>query len=75
MVLLEKMRRGDMELPKNMDAMTRDLVKQCLVCDQEQRITMEAIKGHKVFRKVNWKKVANKQTSPIWIPDGTNIEI
>jgi len=33
MSLLDKMRQGDMELPKNMDGVTRDLVKQCLVYD------------------------------------------
>lgn len=61
MSLLDKMRQGDMELPKNMDGVTRDLVKQCLVYDQEQRIQIEGIKSHKMMRKIDWKRVAKKQ--------------
>ena len=45
---------GRLNLPKNMDAVTRDIVKRILVPDPNMRIEIKAIMQHKFFVGIDW---------------------
>ena len=54
---LEKIRSGQINLPKNLNNVTRDIVKNILVLDPNLRFEIEDIKSHKLFRGIDWKMV------------------
>ena len=59
---------GRLNLPKNMDTVTRDIVKRILVPDPNMRIEIKAIMHHKFFEGVDWDQVANKRHVPPYCP-------
>jgi serine/threonine protein kinase len=67
-MMIEMANAGRLSLPKNLNNVTRDLIKQILVADPNQRYGIEEIKDHKFFRGVNWEKVAQRQLQPPYIP-------
>lgn len=58
--ILEKIRTDSIKLPKNMNNVTRDIVKSILVMDPNLRMEIEDIKAHKFFRGINWRIVYEK---------------
>ena len=59
---------GRLNLPKNMDAVTRDLARKILVPDPSMRIEIKAIMQHKFFAGVDWVEVASKDGNPPYCP-------
>ena len=59
---------GRLNLPKNMDAVTRDIVKKILVPDPSMRIEINSIMHHKFFKGIDWEEVANKRNNPPYCP-------
>ena len=59
---------GRLNLPKNMDAVTRDIVKRILVPDPNMRIEIKAIMQHKFFAGIDWDQVASKRSAPPYCP-------
>lgn len=49
---------GDLNLPKNMSKLAKDLVRNILVVDPNMRFEISDIKQHKFFRGVNWEAIA-----------------
>ena len=66
--IVELANSGKLNLPKNMDAVTRDIVKRILVPDPNIRLDIKAIKQHKFFVGVDWDSVTRKQTEPPYYP-------
>jgi len=59
---------GRITLPKNLTPVTRDIVKKILVADPNVRLDIRDIMQHRFFEGVNWKKVAQKETIPPYVP-------
>lgn len=68
-VVLEKMRSNQIHLPKNLNNLTRDLIKSILVFDPNQRFEIEDIKAHKFFRGLDWSQIKSKQFKPSYVPE------
>ena len=51
---------GRLILPKNLNPVTRDLVKRVLVADPEVRLDIKDIMRHKFFEGVDWHAVDNR---------------
>eukprot|EP00347_Sterkiella_histriomuscorum_P001958 403370015 len=66
--ILEKMRTNQLHMPKNMNNVTRDLIKSILVFDANQRLELSDIKSHKFFRGIDWQKVQQRSYTPHYIP-------
>ena len=66
--IIELANSGKLNLPKNMDAITRDIVKKILVPDPNMRIEIKAIMQHKFFAGVDWGMVARRRTEPPYCP-------
>lgn len=49
---------GELNLPKNMSKLAKDLVKNILVVDPNMRFEISDIKQHKFFRGVLWDEIA-----------------
>jgi serine/threonine protein kinase len=49
---------GELNLPKNMSKLAKDLVKNILVVDPNMRFEISDIKQHKFFRGVSWDAIA-----------------
>ena len=63
-----------MILPKNLNPVTRDLIRKILVPDPEVRLEIRDIMQHKFFEGVNWQRVARKETAPPYIPESDTAE-
>ena len=63
-VIMQKIRNEDFNLPKNLNSVTRDIIKNILVLDPNLRFDISDIKSHKFFRGTNWTKVENRQEIP-----------
>jgi len=44
-------------LPKNLNNLARDIIKNILVYEPESRFELEDIMSHKFFKGIDWKKV------------------
>lgn len=53
-LIMEKCRTGKLNLPKNLKGNTRDLVKQLLHEDPNQRLEIDYIKKHSFFNSIDW---------------------
>ena len=56
-MIMEKCRNGELNLPRNLNGNARNLIKQILVEDPEQRLTISQIKQHPFFKGTDWKKL------------------
>ena len=56
----QKMRNGEINLPKNLNNITRDIIKSILVYEANHRFEISDIKLHKFFRGIDWKMVESK---------------
>jgi hypothetical protein len=54
------MRNGDINLPKNLNNLTRDIIKSILVYEANHRFEISDIKQHKFFRGIDWSMVEKK---------------
>ena len=68
-LILEKIRMGQINLPKNLDNITKDLINNILVLDANIRFDIDDIKKHKFFKGINWNSVASKTETPFYIPE------
>ena len=66
--IMEKIRSGNLNLPRNLNTVARDLVKKLLADDPLQRLEISEIKAHKFFQGINWKKLQSKQVRPPYVP-------
>lgn len=66
--IMEKIRNGNLNLPRNLNTVARDLVKKLLDDDPPQRLEICEIKAHRFFNGINWKKLQSKQVRPPFIP-------
>ena len=51
---------GRIILPKNLNPVTRDIVRKILVADPNVRLEIRDIMQHKFFEGVDWLKVSKK---------------
>lgn len=58
MTILDRIRTGQINLPKNMNSVARDVVKNLLYMDPNLRFEIEDVKSHKFFKGLDWKRVA-----------------
>jgi serine/threonine protein kinase len=49
---------GELNLPKNMSKLAKDLVRNILVVDPNMRFEISDIKQHKFFRGIKWEAIA-----------------
>lgn len=66
--IMEKINTNQLSLPKNLNNVTRDIVKNILVYEPNSRFDIEDIKNHKFFKGVDWQKVQNKDLQPFYVP-------
>lgn len=66
---MEKCRNGELNLPRNLNGNARNLIKQILVEDPEQRLTISQIKQHPFFKGTDWKKLLSRTVKPPYLPD------
>ena len=66
--MVELANSGRLNLPKNMDTVTRNIVKKILVPDPNMRIEIKAIMQHSFFAGIDWDQVANKRDIPPYCP-------
>jgi len=59
---------GDLNLPKNMSKLAKDLVKNILVVDPNMRFEISDIKQHKFFRGIKWDQIAQRKIKAPYIP-------
>jgi serine/threonine protein kinase len=59
---------GDLNLPKNMSKLAKDLVRNILVVDPNMRFEISDIKQHKFFRGVKWEAIAQRKIRAPYIP-------
>ena len=52
---MEKCRNDKLNLPKNLNNNSRDLIKQLLKEDPHQRLEISDIKSHAFFKNIDWK--------------------
>lgn len=63
---------SELNLPKNMSRLAKDLVKNILVFDPNMRFEISDIKQHKFFRGVKWDAIAKRKLKPPYIPTVPN---
>jgi protein kinase X len=63
-----------MNLPRNLDNVAKDLVRNILVMDPNLRFEIDDIKKHKFFKGINWESVTLKKETPVYVPPEINIE-
>ena len=68
-MIIDMVNNGRITLPKNLNPVTRDIVKKILVADPNVRLEIRDIMQHKFFESVNWKKVLKKETVPPYVPN------
>ena len=59
---------GQLNLPKNMSNLAKDLVRKILQVDPNMRPEIADIKLHKFFRGVQWDLVKDKKVKPPFVP-------
>ena len=64
MLIMEKCRNGQLNLPKNLIGSARDLVKQLLTDDPGQRLELAQMKEHTFFKDLNWDDLQNRKIKP-----------
>ena len=67
--IMEKCRSGRLNLPKNLNAGARDLIKLLLVDDPGQRLEIPQIKQHSFFKGINWANLKAKKVDPPFVPE------
>eukprot|EP00356_Strombidium_inclinatum_P000694 CAMPEP_0170511014 /NCGR_PEP_ID=MMETSP0208-20121228/66073_1 /TAXON_ID=197538 /ORGANISM="Strombidium inclinatum, Strain S3" /LENGTH=182 /DNA_ID=CAMNT_0010794517 /DNA_START=4081 /DNA_END=4629 /DNA_ORIENTATION=- len=67
--IMEKVRSGNLNLPKNLTGNCRDLVKLLLVDDPNGRLETQQIKDHKFFKGLNWAQLKKRNISAPFIPE------
>jgi serine/threonine protein kinase len=73
-LIMEMCRNGKLNLPKNLQGYSRDLVKSLLYVDPEGRPEIKEIKEHAFFREINWKKIKDRTENPPFLPGGQLLE-
>nr|XP_002126100.1 cAMP-dependent protein kinase catalytic subunit PRKX-like [Ciona intestinalis] len=71
--IYQKILRGKVEFPKNMEGYAKDLIKKLLTADRTRRLgnmknASEDVKNHKWFRNIDWDAVVEKKMIPPIIP-------
>ena len=56
--MIEKIMQGELNLPKNMSALAKDLVRLILVVDPNMRLEIAGIKQHKFFKGTEWDLIS-----------------
>lgn len=67
-LMCELANSGKLNLPKNLNNVTRDLILKILVPDPNLRYEIVDIKTHRFFKGMDWEKAARKQLEPPFIP-------
>lgn len=67
-IIMDTVRKGQLNLPKNMVSGARDLVKLILTDDPSTRPTIEQIKDHVYFSSVDWTEVEARNIRPPFVP-------
>lgn len=60
LTIMERIRYGDIGVPKNMVGNARDLVK-LILTDDMQRLEIAQIKRHKFFRSIDWNALSKRE--------------
>lgn len=50
--------QGELNLPKNMSSLAKDLVRNILVVDPNMRLEIAGIKQHKFFKGTEWDLIS-----------------
>ena len=68
--ILESAMTGQLNLPRNMSNLAKDLVKMILIADPNMRPELADIKQHKFFRgsTVQWDLIAARKVKPPFVP-------
>lgn len=67
-LIMERCRNGELSLPKNLNPVSRDLIKLLLVADPDQRLEIPMIKMHPFFRGINWTLLSRREVEPPFVP-------
>jgi serine/threonine protein kinase len=67
-LIMEKCMTGSLNLPKNIGLVERDLIKNLLVADPNQRLEIPMIKMHPFFKGINWTLLSRKEVTPPFVP-------
>ena len=59
---------GRIPLPKNLNQVTRDLVKRILIADPNMRMEIRDMMKHKFFADVDWDSVSAQILDPPYVP-------
>ena len=66
--ICETIMSGNLNLPRNMSSLAKDLVRDILVVDPNMRLELADIKIHKFFRGIKWEKIAARLLQPPFVP-------
>ena len=66
--MIEKIMQGELNLPKNMSSLAKDLVRNILVVDPNMRLEIAGIKQHKFFKGTEWDLISKGQVKPPFVP-------
>jgi len=67
--MIEIANSGNLQLPKNLSTVARDLICRILVPDVSLRYDLDDIKDHQFFKQLDWSKVASRQLTPPYVPE------
>ena len=68
-----KLITSSLNLPKNIDPLMKNLLKQMLVTNPHDRPNITQIKNHPCFSHVNWPKVENMMLIPPNVPEKLHV--
>ena len=66
--IIELANSGRIPLPKNLNPVTRDLVRKILIADPNMRLEIKDIMKHKFFAGVDWESVSAQILDPPYVP-------
>ena len=69
MKMNEKIMVGQVNWPKNMDNVSKDLLKNILIVDPNLRCGIEDIQSHRFFKGVDWRVARERGLLPCVLPD------
>ena len=67
--MYEKIMVGQVNWPKNIDHVAKDLLKSILIVDPNLRASIDDIKEHRFFKEIDWELARNRDLPPSVIPD------
>ena len=69
MKMQEKIMVGQVNWPKNMDNVAKDLLKNILIVDPNLRYSIEEIQQHRFFKGIDWGIARDRGLLPSVLPD------